>query len=132
MLDKEEWAKLVENAYFARQFGAHLGFLITYASDSPFANANFNWFLQRFRSFVYVDRIVISQKTQGSGAGRALYEHLFEEARQAGYAHITCEVNEIPPNPGSDAFHKKLGFKGLESVRLAGKKKTVRYMVKAL
>ena len=132
LLDKDEWAKLVENAYFARQFGLNLGLLITYASGFPFANANFNWFLQRFKKFVYVDRIVISKKAQGLGAGRALYEHLFEEASQAGYARITCEVNEMPPNPGSDAFHKKLGFKGLESVHLAGKKKTVRYMAKTL
>lgn len=132
LLAEDRWRELVETAFLACKFGESLGFLLTFASDQPFINTNFEWFKQRFDNFVYVDRIVVSAEAQGTGAGRALYEHLFEQARSEGFKRVTCEVNEQPPNPASDAFHARLGFDIVASVELAGRNKTVRYMVKEL
>lgn len=131
-LTEERWRELVETSFLSCKFGENLGFLLTFASTQPFSNQNFEWFKQRFAKFVYVDRIVVSAQAQGTGAGRALYEHLFDQARREGFERVTCEVNEQPPNPGSDAFHARLGFEILESVKLTGRDKTVRYMVKEL
>ena len=30
---------------------------------------------------------------------------------EAGHDRVVCEVNLDPPNPGSDAFHERLGFR---------------------
>jgi predicted GNAT superfamily acetyltransferase len=42
-----------------------------------------------------------------------------DAARAAGRAEVTCEVNLDPPNPGSEAFHARLGFKqvGVQSTK---------------
>ena len=42
---------------------------------------------------------------------------------------ICCEINLEPPNPGSVAFHKKLGFKMIDQAAL-GNSKTVGYWTK--
>ena len=42
------------------------------------------------------------------GIGAGLYRNLFESLPQA--SRVTCEVNVRPPNPGSMAFHRDLGF----------------------
>ena len=136
LLNAPQWQQLVEQTSFARQFEPHLGFLLCVASSQNFSNTNFLWFKERYQSFVYVDRIVVSEAAQGKGAGRALYESLFDYARNTGHKSITCEVNKLPPNPGSDAFHKRMGFEPVATVTLAnpetGKEKTVRYMIKDL
>jgi hypothetical protein len=50
-----------------------------------------------------------------------------------GTRHTTgLDVNLNPPNPGSDAFHAKLGFKEVGQAVLYGGAKTVRYMEKPL
>ena len=136
LLDAEQWQQLIEQTSFARQFEPHLGFLLCVSSSKNFSNTNFLWFKERYQSFMYVDRIVVSEAAQGTGAGRALYETLFDYARDTGHTSITCEVNKYPPNPGSDAFHERMGFEAVATVALTNpeskKEKTVRYMIKNL
>ena len=81
--------------------------------------------------FVYVDRIVVSHEAQGKGTGRRLYDDLAEAARAAGLKRIVCEVNTLPPNPGSIAFHSKAGFEPLEEVALSATKRVL-YMERLL
>ena len=45
--------------------------------------------------------------------GSRLYEDLFDYARSQGIKAITCEYNIQPPNPASQRFHDKFGFKEL-------------------
>ena len=44
---------------------------------------------------------------------RAFYESVFERARERGANEVTAEVNLEPENPGSIAFHERLGFRQL-------------------
>lgn len=82
------------------------------AYDSP----NYRYYEERLSAglapgpFRYVDRIVVAPDIQRRGVGRRLYEAVFDDARHAGAAEVTCEVNLDPPNPGSQAFHRRLGF----------------------
>lgn len=51
---------------------------------------------------------------------------------QAGHDRFCCEVNFLPPNPGSDAFHARLGFSEVGRGVLYGGSKTVRYLERVL
>ena len=61
-----------------------------------------------------------------------LYEHLFTQATAAGHTRVVCEVNEEPPNPASDAFHRALGFEVVGSAAIHGGTKQVRYFARDL
>ena len=56
---------------------------------------------------------MVSPLAKGTGIGRALYESVFERARERGASEVTAEVNIRPLNPGSIAFHERLGFRQL-------------------
>ena len=84
------------------------GFLLALAERADYASPNFKYFQQTYDRFIYVDRIVVDPAFKRRGIGAGLYEALF--ARVPDAPHITCEVNLRPPNPGSLAFHRALGF----------------------
>jgi uncharacterized protein len=127
-LDAGAWQNLVGQAFYARFSAPAAAFLIAFDQTADYASPNFLWFRQRFKAFVYIDRIVVSQAAQGRGLARMLYEDLFACARAAGHERIVCEVNIDPPNPGSDAFHARLGFSEMGRAELIERQKTVRYL----
>ena len=86
------------------------GFIVVLAPGQPYASENYAWFSARSSDFLYVDRIVLAPRLQGQGVGPRLYAAVEEAARADGATEITCEVNLRPPNPGSLAFHSRLGF----------------------
>jgi predicted GNAT superfamily acetyltransferase len=87
-----------------------LGLVVTLAAGNDYESENYRWFEERGGDFLYVDRIVVAEGMRGRGLGQILYERVFAEAELAGLAEVTCEVNLDPPNPGSLAFHDRLGF----------------------
>ena len=87
-----------------------LGMVLTLTSGNDYDSENYRWFEARGHDFLYVDRIVVDESFRGRGLGQVLYERVFAEARAAGLGEINCEVNLDPPNPGSLAFHDRLGF----------------------
>ena len=88
--------------------GRVVGFIIVMGPASGYDNANLDWFRERVRRFLYVDRIVVAPDTKGIGT--MLYEDLFEFAGLLQIPYITCEYNTTPPNEPSRKFHDKLGF----------------------
>ncbi len=86
------------------------GFLLAMAPEAAYASPNFRWFCARGGRFLYVDRLAVATHRQGQGVGRRLYDAAFEAARRGGFTSVTCEVNTLPPNPDSLAFHARLGF----------------------
>lgn len=90
--------------------GELAGFIVVLAPGQPYASENYTWFSARSADFLYVDRIVLAPRLQGRGIGPRLYAAVEEAARADGATEITCEVNLRPPNPGSLAFHERLGF----------------------
>ena len=87
-----------------------LGLVVTLAAGNDYESENYRWFEERGGDFLYVDRIVVAEGMRGRGLGQLLYERVFAEAELAGLTEVTCEVNLDPPNPGSLAFHDRLGF----------------------
>ncbi len=107
------------------------GFLIALDQDAVYASVNFAWFKAQFSRFVYIDRIIVAESARGRGHARSMYEELFDAARAQGHQQVCAEVNKIPANPQSDAFHAALGFVVIGEADLAGGK-TVRYFRRAL
>jgi predicted GNAT superfamily acetyltransferase len=85
------------------------GFLLALDPRQSYGSLNYRWFCQHFERFVYVDRVVVADAFRGTGIGKSLYEDLDRAAKEHA-AWLTCEVNLLPPNPGSLVFHHKLGF----------------------
>lgn len=131
-LEPDKWAKMIGNAFSATRICDTASLLITFDQDADYDSANFIWFQSRLDRFVYVDRIVVDDAHRGAGVARKLYEDLFGRAAGAGHECIVCEVNRMPPNPGSDAFHTRMGFEEIGQATLAGGDKTVRYLRRIL
>ena len=105
--------------------GRPVGALLGLRERAPYGSPNYRWFDQRHASFIYVDRIMIDAAARGTGAGRALYGVFIRELA-AGAPWIFCEVNAVPPNPGSLAFHRRLGFEPVgRLVHVPGEKEVV-------
>ncbi|TNC16118.1 GNAT family N-acetyltransferase [Methylobacterium terricola] len=132
-LDEPALRALIDQAFLASVVTGPEGlsaFLIALDQDATYASPNFRWFQARYPRFVYVDRIVTAPAQRGRGLARALYGDLFARAAAAGHDRIACEVNRVPPNPGSDAFHAALGFGEVGLAEIHGGAKTVRYLLR--
>ena len=88
-------------------------FLLSLGQGQPYESENYRWFEARGVRHQYIDRIVVGESAKGTGVGRAFYESVFERARERGANEVTAEVNLEPENPGSIAFHERLGFRQL-------------------
>ncbi|MEM7178457.1 MAG: GNAT family N-acetyltransferase [Pseudomonadota bacterium] len=108
------------------------GFLLSFDQDATYDSPNFLWFRARLPRFVYVDRVAISAAHRRKGLAGALYQALFAAARGDGHSHVVCEVNAVPPNPGSDRFHTALGFSVMGEGMLDDGAKKVRYYARDL
>jgi uncharacterized protein len=132
-LDRASLTTLLDMAFYAR--GVDRGataFLIALDHNAAYENPNFAWFKASGKSFVYIDRIIVSNAARGRGIGRLLYDDLFAIAKQAGQYRVVCEVNIEPPNPVSEAFHIAMGFDGIGQATIHNGAKTVRYFEKTL
>lgn len=114
LLDAAELADLYEMCDVALVATNHdrelIAFLLSLGMGQPYGSENYRWFEDRGVRHQYIDRIVVAPSAKGSGVGRALYESVFERARERGANEVTTEVQLNPPNPGSVTFHEHLGF----------------------
>ena len=109
-----------------------VAFLIALREGAPYENDNYRWFSERFTTFIYVDRIVVDAGFSGRGVGKKLYGDLFEFARSERVATVTCEYNIEPPNPASQIFHDKFGFRELGTHWVANGTKRVSLQASAI
>jgi uncharacterized protein len=131
-LEPERLEYLVREAFLARRIGNLDAFLLAFDQDARYDSPNFIWFRAHYPRFVYVDRIVVAPSARGRGCARRLYNDLFEHAVRAGHDRVVCEVNTIPPNAVSDAFHAALGFVEVGTASVYDGSRTVRYLSQTL
>jgi predicted GNAT superfamily acetyltransferase len=83
------------------------GFVLTFATGSPYDGENFGWFTEAYGDVDYLDRIVLAPHARRHGLATAAYDEL-----EAAAAHPTfcLEVNVEPPNEPSLAFHRGRGY----------------------
>lgn len=104
------------------------GFLLALNERAEYGSPNYRYFRTHYPQFAYVDRIVVGDRFRGQGIGARLYAALFDHA--GGDSRVTCEVNLKPANPGSLAFHEKLGFRVVDEQDTEGGVKRVALMVR--
>ncbi|MCC7020146.1 MAG: GNAT family N-acetyltransferase [Ardenticatenales bacterium] len=120
--------------------GPIVAFFLAMVETAEYESLNFRWFVERYPRFTYVDRIAVAEGYRGLGIGRRLYADVEALARGRGRGTgdgaiaewLTCEVNIAPPNPGSMAFHERLGFVGVGERWDAGGGTGVRMLAKAV
>ena len=86
-----------------------VGFIICIREDSAYKSENYQFFTQRLKKFLYVDRVAIDEQHRRAGLGQAIYEDIFVQA-SADNLPIALEVNTQPVNQISLNFHEKMGF----------------------
>ena len=112
--------------------GLPIGFInLVPLGTEAYKSPNLRWFEARGGNLIYVDRIAIDPSHQGKRLGEALYGAAFARCG-ARYARIGCEVNRVPPNPGSLRFHKRLGFGEIGSQAFVPGEKEVIYLERLL
>jgi len=126
-LTADTLAALVAVAEHARVVDDVRGFLVALGDDTPVQGPNHAWFVARYPAFLYIDRIVIAPEARGLGLARRLYEDL---AAIAAGRPLCCEVNLVPANPASLAFHDRLGFVSCGEGDDPRNGKRVRYLIR--
>ena len=69
-LDRDRLTFLLGQAFHARRIGEVDGFLLAFDQAAAYDSPNYLWFRQRYRRFVYVDRVVVAPAAR-VGAARA-------------------------------------------------------------
>ena len=126
-VSKEGIAKLL--GFSSLSVGAYdqgelLGFVICLPPKTGYGSLNYAWFNEHFDSFVYVDRIAVSEEHRNNGVGSALYNHVVSYSKQH-IVPVAAEVNREPPNPGSMRFHHRFGFEEVGVLHHAEKSVTM-------
>ena len=120
-LTEEQFSWLATKAAYyriAEQGGELAGFVMAIQNGTEYWSRNYAWFEERYAAFIYLDRVVVASRARRQGVGRTLYNDLIEFAADK-WPRITLEVNLQPPNPGSLAFHERLAFQRVGSLRYA-------------
>ena len=112
-----------------------LGFITVMELGQPeYDSPNMRWFEtyteKTGKSLVYVDRIALSPAARGQRLGEALYQAAFEHFKTRD--EIGCEVNTLPPNPGSHRFHERLGFEPVGETTYREGEKAVMFYARPL
>ena len=105
------------------------GFVVTFAPGSGYDSENYRWFGERFGDrFYYLDRVVLAEKVRRRGVAGSVYAEI--EAGATAYRRVALEVNLVPPNLPSLAFHTARGY--TEVGRLGEDRHVVSLMAKPL
>ena len=106
-----------------------VGFVVTMPPGTDYDSPNYRWFGERYgKDFCYLDRIALAPAVRRQGVAGAVYDQL--EAVAARHLRMALEVNLVPPNPASLAFHARRGY--VEVGRLGDARHLVTLLVKEL
>ncbi len=105
------------------------GFVVTFGPGTAYDSENYRWFAERHdRNFYYLDRIVLADSHRRRGLGTFVYDEIERVARA--YGRLALEVNLVPRNHVSLAFHDRRGY--VEVGRLGDEAHLVSLMEKRL
>ena len=85
------------------------GFIILMREKEEYHSLNYKFFKANYDEFLYVDRVAIKDGFRRQGLGKMIYEEVFRLATEIN-TDVCCEVNTLPRNDASLAFHAEFGF----------------------
>ena len=109
-----------------------VGLFVGLREGRPYTSPNYRWFAARHDRFAYVDRIALTPAARGTGLADSLYDRWEQAARADGVALLCAEVNVLPPNPRSMAFHARRGMVPVAEVASHGGEGRVAMLEKAV
>ena len=112
--------------------GCVAAFLLAFREGVDYDSPNYEWFVERYPHFVYIDRIVAAETSRGRGLAAALYDDIAAFALRTGAPWLTCEFDLVPPNPVSMRFHERMGFREVGTQWLYGGAKQVSMQARRL
>ena len=101
--------------------GQLVAFALIMDQSSKYQSPNYLYFKNKYKGFLYIDRIAVSATFQRMGIGHSIYQELFSKTSKLSIP-LCCEVNTFPVNQPSLDFHKKNLFQTIEEISF-GKKK---------
>lgn len=99
--------------------GEVAGFALGLDPGAAYESENYRYFTDHFTDFHYLDRIIVDPSFFRRGIGSELYD---EVERRCGRPVLCCEVNLVPRNDRSLAFHERRGFRQVGTQDTAGGK----------
>lgn len=112
--------------------GSVAGLFVGLTEGLDYSSPNYRWFCDRHEHFAYVDRIALQPSLRGLGVAAALYADFVTWARERGTPVVCAEVNVVPPNPRSLAFHRSQGFVTVDEIAPYGGAERVAMVEKPL
>lgn len=92
--------------------GQVAGYLFAMGSGADYNGEEFIRFREILNgAFYYIDQVAVAPEHRGKGLARRFYAELEAHARAKSVGMLVCEVNKVPANAPSLAFHEKLGFR---------------------
>jgi predicted GNAT superfamily acetyltransferase len=89
--------------------GRVAGMVVTFLPGSAYDSTNYRWFSERLGDdFYYLDRVVVDASVRRRGVAGRVYDEL--EAVAAAHGRMALEVNLVPRNDPSLAFHAQRGY----------------------
>ena len=85
------------------------GFIILMRENQSYDSLNYEFFNSQGYPFLYIDRIAIKEEHRRKGLGQMIYSKTIQIAKEFNLP-ICCEVNTLPKNEPSLAFHDSFGF----------------------
>ena len=97
----------------AQLAGDVVGLLVGFRPGSSYDSRFYQWFCDNYADFAYIDRVAVAIDARRAGIARSLYGDF--EAHFAGdVPALACEVNLLPANATSIAFHEAMGFEQVD------------------
>ena len=108
--DRAEWIRdLCDRFDVIEVDGEFAGSVVTLRPGTAYDSKNYRWFSERYgERFYYLDRVAVASGFRRRGVAAAVYDEL--EAVAAAYDRMTLEVNVVPRNEPSLAFHTGRGY----------------------
>lgn len=125
--DLSELIRMSTVNFYVLKENSVIGFVICFRENSEYKSPNYNYFKNKERKFLYIDRVVVKKGYRRRGAGSYLYDHLYNLVKKENIP-LCCEVNTIPKNEISLNFHFKKGFKDYGECHFKGH--SVKYLKK--
>ena len=130
-MDDDEFHWFVEHAacaWAAEVDGALAGFVLVLEPGSVYESRNYRWFSEHYDDFLYLDRVAIDEQHRRRGIGGAIYDAVESFAAERGLP-VLLEVNELPRNDASLAFHEARGYRPVGTLAHDDGAKVVRLLI---
>lgn len=114
-LSRLEWiVSMHHRSVVVESHGAVVAFALSLRRGTAYDSRNYEWFAANLNEFLYLDRIVVDSAARRQGIATLIYDEV--EAIAAPFRRMVCDVNLVPPNTASLAFHTRRGY--MEMARL--------------